>query len=340
VFELLLRDLNKMFIVSRFWRFTFFLCLSCQLSGCIKPSSTLPQWVSSKPQDEQAYYATGQGVDLYDAEVNARSAMAAELSATVSDTTRVYMVSDGKYQRQIFEQFTTVEVSKIKLSQARVSRQQGVGNQYFVLLKMLKSDLAAQLKQDIKRDVRAVSLIVKHSSATSFEQWWKLRQVLPKIKRITRNMNLLEKIERIPTKGRRYSREAILVKTYFEQFDESYNDRELEIKNSTNIKSIYDLLSKQLQGENITLGTSRFWNKLAHIDVSTDYTYQKIGQEFYVDAILWLRLKSSSGQVLSAFSIEGHGVSYSSRKQSQAMADQTLFRTLKSIDVIASLIEP
>ena len=329
-----------MFIVSRFWRFTFYLCFSCILSACIKSPSILPQWVSSKPQDEQAYYATGQGVGLYDAEVNARSAMAAELSATVSDTTRVYIVSDGKYQRQIFEQFTTVEVSKIKLSQARVFKQQASGNQYFVLLKMLKSDLAAQLKQEMKHDVRVVDLVLKQGSAPSFEQWWKLRQILPEIKRITRNIALLERIERITMAHASYRREATLVASYFEQFDNSYDNRELEIKNKTNIKGIDNLLSKQLQSENITLKSSRFWNKQSHIESSTEYTYQKIGQEFYVDAILWLRLKSSGGQVLSAFSIDGRGVSYSSRKQGQVMANKMLFRSLKSIDVIARLIEP
>jgi len=172
------------------------MCLLSLLTGCLKSTPTLPNWVSNKPQDNLAYYATGQGVNLYDAEMNARSALAADFSSTVSDLTKIYTVDDGKFQRQIFEQFTSVEVSKVSLSHASVIQQEVSDYQYFVLLKMLKSDLAVQLKNELKAEVRKAEVVVKQSSTESFEQWWKLRQVLPSIKHVAQQFfNTLPTVE-------------------------------------------------------------------------------------------------------------------------------------------------
>jgi len=319
---------------ARYRHYFILVCLLSLLTGCFKSTPTLPDWVSNKPQDNLAYYATGQGVSLYDAEMNARSALAAELSSTVSDLTTVYSVDDGKFQQQIFEQFTSVEVSKVGLSHASVTQQEISGHKYFVLLKMLKRDLAAQLKNELKTEVRKADVVVKQSSTESFEQWWKLRQVLPSIKRIARNIALLEQIE-----GKAYSREARLVKFYFEKFDKSYRVRELQIKNQTKNNNIYELISKQLQLENIAIAGSSFWKSKDHIEVSSEYSQQKIGQEFYVDGVLWLRLKSSNGQVLSELSLNARGVSYTSAKQSKIMADQVLYNKLKKLEIITKLVD-
>lgn len=319
---------------ARYRRYFILVCLISLLTGCLKSTPTLPDWVANKPQDNLAYYATGQGVSLYDAEINARSALAAELSSTVSDLTKVYTVDDGKFQQQIFEQFTSVEVSKVSLSQASVIQQEISGHQYFVLLKMLKRDLAVQLKNELRAEVRKADVVVKQSSTESFEQWWKLRQVLPSIKHIARNIALLEQIE-----GKVYSREARVVKTYFEKFDKSYRVRELQIKNQTKNNNIYELVSQQLRLENIAVAESAFWKSKDHIEVSFEYKQQKIGQEFYVDGVLWLRLKSSSGQVLSEFSLDGRGVSYSSAKQSKEMASQVLYNKLKKLKIITKLVD-
>jgi hypothetical protein len=328
------KDECKVLHIARNRHYFILVCFLSLLTGCFKSTPTLPDWVENKPQDNLAYFAIGQGVNLYDAEMNARSALAAELSSTVSDLTTVYSVDDGKFQQQIFEQFTSVEVSKVSLSHASVSQQQISGHQYFVLLKMLKGDLAVQLKNELKAEVRKVEVVVKQSSSESFEKWWKLRQVLPGIKRITHNIALLEQIE-----GKAYSREARLVKIYFEKFDNSYRVRALQIKNQTKNNNIYALVSQQLQLENIAIADASFWKSKDHVEISSEYSQQKIGQEFYVEGVLWLRLKSSGGQVLSEFSLEGRGVSYRSAKQSKEMADQVLYNKLKKLEIITKLVD-
>lgn len=320
--------------IAQYRRCFIVMCLSFLLSACFNSIPTLPNWVANTPQDNATYYATGQGVNLYDAEINARSALAAEISSTVSDLTKIYTVDDGKFQQQIFEQFTSVEVSKVSLSHANVVQQEVLEGEYFVLLKMLKSDLAKQLKNELIAEFRKVEIVVKKSSTESFEQWWKLRLVLPSIKHIARNIALLEQIE-----SKSYTIEASLVTTYFEKFDKSYGLRALQIKNQTTNKNIYALISKQLQHENIAIEGASFWTNKDHIDVSTEYSHQKIGQEFYVDGVLWLRLKSSSNQVLSEFSLAGRGVSYNGIKQSKGLADQMLYGKLKNIDIITKLVE-
>ncbi len=323
-----------MFNTARYRHHFILLCLVSLLTGCFKTAPTLPDWVSNKPQDHQSYYATGQGVNLYDAEMNARSALAADFSSTVSDLTKIYTVDDGKFQRQIFEQFTSVEVSKVSLTHASVIQQEVSDHQYFVLLRMIKSDLAVQLRHELKAEVRKAEVAVKQSSTESFEQWWKLRQVLPSIKHIARNIALLEQIE-----GESYTNEARLVTAYFEKFDKSYGLRALQIKNKTQNKNIKELISKQLQRENIAISEASFWQSQDYIEVSAEYAHQKIGQEFYVDGVLWLRLKSSSGQVLSEFSLNGRGVSYSGAKQSKEMASQVLYSKLKKIEIIMKLVD-
>jgi len=323
-----------MFNTALYRYFFVMICLPSILTGCFKSTPTLPNWVSNTPQDNFAYYTTGQGVNLYDAEVNARSALAAEISSTVSDLTKVYTVDDGKFQQQVFEQFTSVEVSKVSLSHASVVKQEISGGEYFVLLKMLKSDLAAQLKNELMTELRNVEVVVKKSSTESFEQWWTLRKILPSIKHIARNIALLKQIE-----AEAYSREASLVESYFEKFDKSYGARELEIKNQTENNNIYALISQQLQLENISLAKGSFWKSKDYIEVTTEYSKQKIGQEYYVDGVLWLRLKSSSGQVLSELSLKGRGVSYGGAKQSKEMAGQVLYGKLKNLDIITKLVE-
>jgi len=304
------------------------------LSGCFNSTPTLPEWVSNKPQATHTYYAIGQGVNLYDAELNARASMAAELSSNVSDLTRVYSVDDGAFQQQIFEQFTTVDVSDINISHALVTQHEVSDSRYFVLLEMSTKDLASQLKNETLNEIRQVKVVVAGANPKTFERWWQLRQVLPSIKRITRNINLLERIE-----GKHYKAEAALVSAYFKQFDASYGARELEIKNLTKTEHIDALLSKQLQAENISLADSSLWKNLDYIEASTEYRNQRIGQENYVDAVLWLRLKSSSGQVLAEFSLNGRGVSYGSIKQSRAIADQVLYGKLKKAKIFERLLD-
>lgn len=316
------------------YHFFFLFCLSYLLLGCIKSNPTLPDWVSSLPQDKQAYYSVGQGVSLYDAEINARVSMAAEISSTVSDLTQIHIVDDGLFQRQIFEQFTSVEVSKINLSQASIVHYEMLENRFTVLLKMLKSDLAVQLKSELAAEIQKTKVVVENSTEVSFEQWWKLRQVLPNIKIINRNIALLERIE-----GKLYEPEAALIRTYFKKFNQSYGARELEIKNMTSSNKIYDLSSKQLLAENIVVAKPSYWRRLPYIEVSNEYTQQTIGQEYYVDATLWVRLKSSQGQVLSEFNLNGRGVTYSSVQQSKAIADWELYNKLEKIDIIAKLID-
>lgn len=304
------------------------------LSGCFNSTPTLPEWVSNKPQAVHTYYAIGQGVNLYDAELNARASMAAELSSNVSDLTRVYSVDDGAFQQQIFEQFTTIEVSDINISHALVTQHEVSDSRYFVLLEMSTQDLASQLKSETLNEIRQVKVVVAGANAKTFERWWQLRQVLTSIKRITRNINLLERIE-----GKHYKTEAALVSAYFKQFDASYGARELGIKNLTKAERIHALLSQQLQAENITLVDSSFWKNLDYIEASTEYRNQRIGQENYVDAVLWLRLKSTSGQVLAEFSLNGRGVSYGSIKQSRAIADQVLYGKLRKAKIFERLLD-
>ena len=304
------------------------------LSGCLYSTPTLPGWVSNKPQSAHTYYAIGQGVNLYDAELKARASMAAELSSNVSDLTRVYSVDDGKFQQQIFEQFTTVEVSDINISHALVTQHEVSDKHYFVLLEMSTKDLASQLKNETLNEIRKVKVVVAGANPKTFERWWQLRQVLPSVKRITRNITLLERLA-----VKHYKAEAALVSAYFKQFDASYGTRELAIKNLTKAERIHALLSKQLQEENIKLADSSFWTKPGYIEASTEYSNQRIGQENYVDAVLWLRLKSSTGQVLAEFSLDGRGVAYGSFKQSRAIADQVLYSKLKRSNIFKHLFD-
>ncbi len=309
------------------------LSLSCVLTACFH-TPTLPKWVTHKVQSDDVYYAVGQGVNLHDAEMNARASLAAELSSTVSDLTKIYSFSDGKFQQQIYEQYTSVEVSEIKLSNARITRQEDGGNRYFVQLELSKENLATQLESELSLLSRSVALAIRANEAETFEQWWKLRSALPEVKGLARNLNLLKQINTQP-----YTRESALVTRYFNKLDTSYGLRELDIENLSKTKNLEALVNKALQDENISLAESSFWSKKDYIELSREYSRQQIGQEYYVDGTLWLRLKSAKGQLLSEFSLKARGVSYSGPRQSKAIADQKLYDKLNNTSIFDSLLE-
>lgn len=328
--------LQGSFLLTLFQSLKFLLAglLTLALSACFSASPTLPEWVSQKPLSSDFYYAVGQGVNLYDAEVNARASLAAELSSTVNDLTKIYSSVDGKFQQHIYEQFTSVEVSKVNISNARITKQQDNGKGYYVLLELDKRDLAKQLKSELPQLNRLVELVLKDNRSKSFEHWWKLRRVLSDVKRLTRNIQLLEKIE-----VKTYLKEARLSSRYFSLLDKSYGERRLEIKDLSDTDSIKELVSKALQTESISQASSLLWSTNDFIEISKEYRRQKIGQEYYVDATLWLRLKTATGQLLSEYNLEERGVSYSSSSKSQSVADQRLYAALTKTDIFDSLLK-
>lgn len=315
------------------------LYVSFSLSGCVTAPS-LPQWVSNGPDDSLTYYAVGEGVSLYDAEMNARSTMAASLNSTVSDYVQIYIASDGRYNREIYQQTTTVEVSNISLSQAHVTQQKKLGNRYFVLLAMLKSDLAIQLRNEIKTDARKVELALKNNPAESFLQWWKLRQNLSAAKRIARNISLLNQI-----KKKTYPSEDKLVEAYFTKLDISYGTRALAIKNKTNTATVYDMVSNKLEHHQIAveknlswLNPIGLWTNPSYVEIRPEYQYQRIGQEYYVNGILSVSLKSSRDHVLSTFNLRAQGASYSGRKQALQIVNDDMFSQLDNINLMGHFV--
>lgn len=323
-----------MYLTPSYWRILIVIALSFMLSACFKSAPTLPDWAKNIPNTHSSYYAVGQGVSLYDAEVNARASLAAEFSSTVSDMTRVHIVDDGDFKQQTIEQYTSVEVSKVNISNARVAKQDVSDGQYFVLLELSVADLSSQLKSELKREVREISLALKAQKTKSFEGWWRLRSVLSNAKRLARNIRLLNGLD-----GKPYTQEAHLLSSYFKRFDEGFEYRRLEIRNLSGLKKLTDLVSESMQKEGIVLLEHSRWRSQDKIEISIDYSTQRIGQEYHVDAELWLRLKSASGQALSQFSIKDRGVTYSGNKQSKEVASHQLYKKLKNIDIFERLLD-
>ncbi len=304
------------------------------LIGCTQFQAKLPAWGKQLPSDEKAFYAFGQGVDVFNAEDNARISLASQFGALVNDSTSIYVYSDGQFSQSVIEVISSVDVLDIKLTHAKVIKQTHLGNHYFVLLELPKHALAEQLKADVSQNRRDIQRVLSaRSNDKDFGYWWTLRQVLPIVKTLERNSALLSSIERSPR-----IQDSQLITAYYKTFNRHTASRKLSIINRTKSKTAIDVVSKQLNKENISITDSNFFRRSDYVELSSHYSRQKIGQEFYMKGTLSVKLRLSSGQVLSTFDLSSQNISLNGYSAAKQRVINELLSQLDTIDIVSCLV--
>ena len=213
----------------------FYSIILLSIAGCSFLSETKPQWINQLPRDNHSFYAIGQGVDIFNAEENARVSLASQFGATVNDQTSIYTLSDHQFSQTLVEIITSVDIVDIKLTQAKTIRQAQYNNSHYVLMALEKSSFKTQLEQDIKQQVSTLQSTVNQQNEEGFGRWWTLRQILPTAKSLEHNALLLNSI--YPQKSKNVED---TLNAFYLLFNQKTLARKLIINNKTDINALTD----------------------------------------------------------------------------------------------------
>ncbi len=316
----------------------FYSIILLSIAGCSFLSETKPQWINQLPRDNHSFYAIGQGVDIFNAEENARVSLASQFGATVNDQTSIYTLSDHQFSQTLVEIITSVDIVDIKLTQAKTIRQAQYNNSHYVLMALEKSSFKTQLEQDIKQQVSTLQSTVNQQNEEGFGRWWTLRQILPTAKSLEHNALLLNSI--YPQKSKNVED---TLNAFYLLFNQKTLARKLIINNKTDINALTDEAEKQLHREKIAIDQHHFHRlpffKSDQITINDHYTKEKIGQDFFVTGVLDIKLTLTSGQTLSHFQITDQSVSLSGFSDSTGLVKKRLIERFSKTNIISCFIE-
>ncbi len=320
------------------------------LSGCIAnpvKHTALPNWVQAPPQSDQAFFATGSGISLFEAEKNARLSLASQIKVNVSDRLETRTILDGAFHREYFDQQTSVNVSDISLSQARVVKQVKLGLSWYALVKVERQALISQQQRQLKQSIRAVQALMgqqdasflhrlgrllrlREQNAPSFGRWWQLRQQLVEAENALDQLAFLQGLG-VPAK---LESKKILA-LYFNELHANEAVLSVSITDKSGIKGLKAALDRQLSRSRIKL--SHGARSKAEIKLSTRNETQKIGRDYYVTTTLAIQLRND-GQVLAETRLDAETVGLGSSANAAHKNKQKLLSKANQLNIIDQLI--
>lgn len=316
------------------------MCLMSVLAACVahapRPSG-LPLWVKNPPASNEAFYAIGQGISLYEAEHQARLSMAAQMQVKVSDYMQTRTIVDGRFHRDYFDQTTSVTVSAVSLSQARAVEQSQSGLDWYVLLKLDRAGFVEQQRLLLDEDLRVLQAAMNLRDAPSFRRWWRLRQQMPAARRAWDNVLLVNSL----TPGESIevgAGQKQILDRYFSALQASEQVVNFVLSDQSQVKGLAAVLDQQLADAGLARN-SQTGRNTAQIALATDLEVTPLGREFHVVRVLYLRLLAQ-GQVMAQTQIKAKGVGLGSRQQGIQVADRKLLEQAQQQNLVTQLFQP
>lgn len=300
-------------------------------AGSAPPRANAPDWYMQPPAETGAFYAAGEGTTSREATRNARASLAAQLRVHVTSELRSLQLQDGEFHRLYFEERTEQRVAELAMLGARVVRQEQRGTSHFALMTIDEQSIVRQQSQEMEHDARRLRALVKNADGGTFDAWWKLARAGGAARRLAGNLTLLAMLGEGD-----HQVERALLERYREAALRSERAKRLQLVDRTRIAGLRELLSQQLEREGIQVVRGGLG---ASLEATAEYRSERIADELYVDAVLWVRLRSARGGILSQFPLRAQVVSLGGLSEGRRRAREALFRRLEETSVFERLIE-
>lgn len=315
----------------RAWLLSTLVLFGCAGLQARAPSTPAPDWYVEPPQEEGVAYGTGEGVTGREATENARLDLAGQVRARVTSEIRSIQERDGRYFRSIFSQDTEQEIADVALIGAKVVSQEKRGRFHYALMSIDRQAIARQQESEVAGDARRLGRLLDERREASFDSWWKLTQGRPVARRLAGNLTLLQVLG-----SEARSAERSLLARYHRLIERAGRYKALAILDETRIDGVREALAQQLEGEDVGVVSDRSG---ARIVLSSEYRSQTLSGETYVDATLWIRLRSARGGLLAELPVKVEVVSLSGAADGRRKAQKVLSRRLREVLAERSLIE-
>ncbi len=311
------------------------LWLPVSIVGCagIAPSSRepAPAWYLEPPHEAGALYATGEGTTQREAEKNARVGLAAQIRARVSSEMKLLQLHDENFHRLYTEQESAQHVDDLTISGSRVVHNDRRGTSHYALVVIDRDSVVTQQSEELAEDAHALRSVLEAANGERFDTWWRLARARGTARRLAGNLTLFAMLG-----VEEHEAERALLARYREAARHSAGDRRIQLLDRTRITGLREVLRQQLEHEGIRVVQG---GRETSLVATTEYRSEWISGELYVDAVLWLRLRSAAGAILSQLRLRDQVVSLGGPSEGRQRAREALFRRLEETNVLGRLIE-
>ena len=320
----------------RFMLPIFGLILMLQASGCqtFAPSSQfLPDWVQNPPISDKVLYATGEGISLKEAQLNAQQSLSAQLLSHISSNLSAREVIDNEFHRTYIEKLTKAHFSNIALPNSQFTKQEKSGVYYYSQIRLDKATLKRYLQQSLTQNIQQVHQIlnqVKRNNA--FERWWLLQQSKPQITTLTDQTLIFNALF-----SPKNSRAESLLGEYSELMYTSKQPLLLVLDDNTPVTGLSSEIGKQLSAAQIQTQQSSFFGASPELELNLSNRNERLMGDYQSHATLTVLLKSARGNVLATAAIKARGLSLQSAKDAQRKSYRAILQQLKKQSILKQL---
>jgi len=293
----------------------------------------LPSWISNPKISNNAFYATGEGVSLKEAQANAKQELAAQLLSHVSSELNVLTIQKGDFNREYVEKRTQAYFNKVALPAVEIHKQERVGNQYYAQAVLDKSKLKSYLNDSLDQQLSQAKRLLNEANAqpNAFDRWWFMHQHQTEIDHFS-DQSLIFNSLFSPKKQE--NRE--ITKSFFSLQSNARESLALSIKDKSSIKGLKAEAEKQLTKHKVSAKSFGF-SKTPTLVFKTSSEIDKLQGEYYCRSKLIITLTSQRGQVLATHSLSERGVSVSSSSKAKQSSYKKLLKQLKKTDILETL---
>jgi hypothetical protein len=309
---------------------TLLIAFTALLLNACQSQPQLPSWVETPNHDSQTIYATGQGINLKEAQNNAQQQLASQLLSHVSNQLKSLEITDQAFHRIYTEQLTESRFADIALPNTRFTRQQKVLNDYFVEIALDKTHLKHQLNQSLNQLKQRIQHQLKQAQKqpNAFEQWWQVSQLFPSIEQYTDQLLIYSGLYNAhPT------HKASTAASFNKAINRKYFNMKVSIKDRTRIQGLTNEISRQFTQYKVNSSAS-YRGKLPTIELNNREIRNRLQGDYYHENELTLTLKNSQGSTMATYQLANHAIAINSPKTAQIKSHRKLLNELQSLDLI------